>query len=522
MHFEKAWLLSCCFILLTHFSFSQTKNVVGQVFIFNSKSENGKIESAEDVKIYSPQCKPDYSDEAGRFKLKLNNVVPGTPVFFQIEKKGFEVVDHNNLQYHLIDEKTRLRVFLAKEGYLKKVRYSLMENAKKSINTEKERLIELLNFGGAARNTAFRIIEKRTGMKMDNASEAEKFILGCASALEEQLRLCAYELAIINPDFASETFLSALNHYQRNNLEGAIAAIASEDLEGDIEQMKIKVDKIKSHPSKVNQIINRKGRRFDQIKDSYLLHIIALQQSFRFKEAHSVLKKFAEANAIAPTHKHTELIERLNFFKFLEYTDLEEELVLETLGKQKPSMSNRFDEKKDSEIVENEIEPPSQSMVRESKLVQRKYKKPTQFQPVSNSDNRIIKHPNDVLKEQNIAVEYSSIPSSTSPQIEPIIVHQSNGNNETIITIKISNSTGKPSEHLDNMPKVIKNENTQPPRSYHLASKGTPAKMVMEAVPSDFETILFPIKNSASHFKNFVEKEIIHETTKKIHPHTKR
>ena len=51
------------------------------------------------------------------------------------------------------------------------------------------------------------------------------------------------------------------------------------------------IDEVKNDSDQVQEVIDSRFRRINQIKNNYIFQIIALQQYFRFKEANSILNK---------------------------------------------------------------------------------------------------------------------------------------------------------------------------------------------------------------------------------------
>lgn len=386
-------------ILTAHSSFAQSKNIKGQVVLFNSKTEHGKVVFVKNAKISSPISGSVLSDEKGRFKLKLNKVYDGQPIFFQVHKDDYQVVDHKSLQYTLIDKKTRVRVSLAKKGYIKQLRENLNSKGNIALNSEVEELLDLLAFGGPTKELAIETIGKRSGRKLNNAFDAEKLIDELAEKVEENIRYAAYELAIINHDFASDFWLSALESYYRTDLEATVEKLKEANVDQLAETILTKIEKVKNRPSKVDWIILNKSREIERIKDNYTFQIIALQQSLRLSEADLVLKKLAKINEVAPSHKHTQILDKLNFYK----------------------INIPFQEdKKDENIVLQEVSEPvisknKMSKKRRSPLTYEDLVEKNRIAKTQKTKNRSkkIEEQNEIIKTSEIILENNSTPILT-------------------------------------------------------------------------------------------------------------
>ena len=303
------------FTLLSYFSFAQTRKINGQVIIHNSKSENGKIKFVEGVKIKPLNSKYEtYSDGKGQFRLKLKGKFEGEPILVQVEKDGYEVVDYRDIHYFLIDKKPRLRIFLAETGYVKKVLKTLASLGTQAISNEKDDLLELLAFGGAATRDAVEKLEMRLGRNIVNAHDAEQLIKKLAIEIEGLVRLHSHELAVINPDYSSDKYQMAISAYRSGNHERALEKLQKEKVDIEVEKWYAEVDRFGNNSKKIDAFISKNTQRIEQVKDNYVFQIIILQQIFRLKEASEVIEKLTKLNHLAPTQKRFDLIKRIDFF----------------------------------------------------------------------------------------------------------------------------------------------------------------------------------------------------------------
>lgn len=353
-HLRKQLILFFSLFLFTFFATAQNEDfeIKGQVFLHNSMDKNGKIKYVRDAEIITLNAKPKTtsSDKRGQFKLKFKDVDTTVPVFINVKKSGYEVVDASDLQYFFQDKKTRLRVFLAEQGYLKKARAELIEASLKAHNTEKERLLDLLEFGGIAEKAAFKTIEERTGRKLYTSHDAQEYILQLSKDYLEHLSHYSYEVAIVNPDFASDTYLLALDYFQQGDPEETVATLQEEDLDGAFKEIVGMIKEVKDDPKKVREVIDARFRRIDQIRNNYIFQVIALQQFFRFKEAENMIVKLEQLNNIIPTHKCNRLIEDMRAFNYFETIKPNENILLE---KKLATTPEKKELNEEEEIVEN-------------------------------------------------------------------------------------------------------------------------------------------------------------------------
>ena len=116
---------------------------------------------------------------------------------------------------------------------------------------EEEKLLDLLAFGGSGRDAAIKIVERRAGRKIFSTFDAEEVVDEMSEKVEEQIRFSAYELAIINHDFASEFWISAMESYNRSDIDGTINKLKEENVDQSAEEIISKIEKVKNRPSKV-------------------------------------------------------------------------------------------------------------------------------------------------------------------------------------------------------------------------------------------------------------------------------
>jgi hypothetical protein len=315
---RKLLYISLTFLFYSSTILAQQTSVEGLVYFHGSRGNGNKIRPVSNVKISTLNNKAAYSDQKGRFKLSLKNVSLDEPIFIKIEKKGYEVIDQNNLQYFHLDQKDKLRIFLAKKGYIKTQRSKFLQSAKAAHIEEKERLLDLLAFGGTAEKAALKTIGNRTGMKMYSAYDAEQLLLQMSGDLEELQSDYALELTYINPDFASKLFKDAMNAFLENDPEETVALLREEEQEKSFLELLNQIEKGKDDSIAIKRIIEKRGRLLEQIKNNYVLQIISMHQYFYFKEANNALKKLATINRYMPTHKHTELIKKFDLYKIIE------------------------------------------------------------------------------------------------------------------------------------------------------------------------------------------------------------
>lgn len=542
-------LLFLSFVFLfSSISFSQNERIKGQVFLFNSKAEQGSVQQLEDVKIFSPLSKSVYSDEKGRFDFLLKGIFPSKPIFIQVQKKGYEVVDNNDLRYFISDSKPRLRIFLTKIGYQRQARKELLDIGTETLRLELEEYQELFEDDTNMRRLAVGLLNEKTGLNLRSVREAEDFLEEWRERVTENFRFTSFELSVINPDFASTFFNRAMDQYRQNDMESTLAVLQEEDLDRSYESLLNKVEKIKNRPKKVYQMINSKFRRFDQLKENYVLQIVACLHSFRLKEGRNALNKLAQLNEIAPTHKHTLFLEKMNFFN--EYEPMKKE---ESLAHNKRMNSSFYDS--DLEIRET----PSKNTFYHGN------------EKLSSTEGKISKRNMDLENEEAVALEEDT--DNYSNEDQPYNVSfknltQNDASDQLLAArekLKMSNARSSsvsqsiqrtpnrsnssdpigsvPSDYAiastrqtstfnlkeedvavritittdneiiiekTNAGEAIKIDRTSPPQEItndQLVMKGTPTKSVKDAKIEDFETILFPIKNATNYFKAFVEEE---------------
>jgi len=504
MHPKTLFILLISLLLQVTPSFSQNKLIKGQIIVHNSKTESGK-------KKFVPNSK-------GRFKLKLKNVDPNEPLVLKVEKKGYEVVNLRDIKYLLLDDKSWLRILMAKKGYVKRVRNALIATAKKTLMKEQKQLLSLIQTDG---NAALPIFEDKFGRRIRNLYEADQILADYTQKLEENMRYCSYELVIVNPDEASDFYLSAMRHYRQGDFEMAIKTLQKEKVEKSVSRLAAAVDQFGDNQIQINRLIENKIRNIQRIKNNYIFQIIALQQSFRIKEAAVVIQKLEEINDIAASRKYQEIIERLNSF------EVEELLMID---------ENRFVKEKPrpvfSEANYNNNQPRRNTVPKStSKFQTNDYQSP-QHEELVNYHRKKLVRPQESFSQKQVAperkqeapvVSYGNVSHrnntsqpayNTSENVTPPNVSHSVVNNGSSITIttKITtdpNGAVRVNTNInENNPTSVITQTTPIPNNYeHLTAKGAPIPQEEDQSIHDFETVIFPTKNATKQFKSFLETE---------------
>ncbi len=530
IHTRKILPLLFSFLFFINFSNGQNIEISGQVFIQNSRDQNGKVRTVKNVKIKSPYSKTVSTDSKGRFNLKLVNPKMDETIFFQVSKSGYEVIDLPNLKYTLMDKKTKLRIFIAPKGYMQKARLELTTSAINALTTEKERLLDLLAFGGKATNAAIKTINSRAGMKVYTAYDAEELLLQMHDDVEKNISLSAYELAIVNPDFASDDFLVAKSHYIQGDILETVAILQDEiDEDKSIGSILSLIER-NDDSEAIDNLLSTRALKIEQIKNNLMLQSIALHQNFRFKESNEVLVELSNINTIAPTHKFTQFIERFDFYNITQ-PEIQEEIPFVSNDKQKIQI-DYSDLGNVNALLEETI-------------------KVTPPQKIASSDKlEMVKE--EAIKKKN-KIEYKVDPAKKiattdvaikkeGGQIEKIIDNPSNSVNKIATTRKIESITSSTTNN---------NVTNEPaPTSYDiLSSKGnnvesdkltTTVTQVGESAPtiqpeetvattttaapfsmsgaamSDFESILFFTKKTTAQWNSFIENEKTNDVVKTI------
>jgi len=452
MHPSTSYLL--LIVVLIFFStpsFSQVKEIKGQVVIFNSKVENGKIIFVKNAKISSPISGSVHSDKKGRFKLKLKQAYDGQPIFFQVKKNDYHVVDHKSLQYSLIDKKPRLRIALAKKGYIKHLRHVITSNAKKALYAKENEFLDLFVVGGATGDQAIEELEKNLGRKINSIFEAEEIIDKLVENIEENAHYTSYELAIVNPDFATEFWTSAMDSYNRSDLDVTIEKLQEENVDELSENIISKIEKVKDRPKKVDWIILSNLRDLEVIKNNYTFQIIALQQSLRMTEADIVLKKLIEINSAAPTHKHSQIIEKLDFFQIVNPIQENENIVLQqekematmeqVATKKTPPVQNTIDSRTRSarsvdDVAMELANEKTENINKKTESIRRKNK-------AINDETIVLENQSEVVvKEEVIPVKEIIRPSPRKKEVPPTEYKS--------VPEKITNNISFPSKVIQN------------------------------------------------------------------------
>lgn len=530
IHTRKILLLFFSFLFFINFSNGQIIEISGQVFVQNSRDQNGKVKTVKNVKIKSPYSKTVSTDTKGRFNLKLVNPKMDETIFFQVSKSGYEVIDLPNLKYTLMDKKDKLRIFIAPKGYMQKARFELTTSAKNALTTERERLLDLLAFGGKATDAAIRTINSRTGMKVYTAYDAEELLLQMHDDVEKNISLSAYELAIVNPDFASDDFLVAKSHYIQGDILEAVAILQDEIDEdksiGDILSLIERND----DSAAIDNLLSTRALKIEQIKNNLMLQSIALHQNFRFKESNEVLVDLSNINTVAPTHKFSQFIERFDFYNITNPEVQEETPFVSNDSQTTPA--KKTDSDNVNTLLEEKVKvtPPQKiaSSDKEEMVKEEAIKKKNKIEYKTNPTKKIattdvaiknegkqieniIDNPSDSVNKIGTTTKTESIASSTTNN------NVTNESAPTSYDILSSKGNNVESDKLTTtVTQVGESAPTiQPKETVATTTAAAPFSMSGAAL-SDFESILFFTKKTTAQWNSFIENEKTNDVVKTI------
>ena len=340
---SKQCILFLCCLFVTNFVYAQSSLLKGRISYFDSKNEDGDIQYVEGAQISSPYTKTIESDYKGRFSFKVDGSQSSDPIQLKIQKDGYEIVNQKEVDNAKANNKFTLRIFLVPEGEMDNLRNNLNRVASNHVTGLKEQMLDSIAFDGSESQTAIANLEKRSGQEIYNAFEAEEMVLKMNNHIEEQLPDYIYTLSKINPDFASKMFQRALNHYKNGDIIKAVQSINESKLAKGVNHIKAVLKDVKNDPDKEYKMISLRAKTLNQIKDSYFLKIISLQQSFQFVEANNVLQRLTKIAQLDPPSNDVAFLEKL---KIPDLTSIPVEKVDVVLG----------EKNKNNKIQEEEID----------------------------------------------------------------------------------------------------------------------------------------------------------------------
>ena len=533
MHPKTLFILLVSLLLQNIPSFSQSKLLKGQVIVHNSKSETGRVKFVPDTKITSLVAGRVHTDSKGRFKLKLKNIDPNEPLFLQVEKEGYEVVNLRDIKYVLFDQKSWLRILVAEKGYVKRVRNALIVSAKETLKKEQTQLLEQIQVNG---NAMIPVLENRFGRRIFSTREANRLLSEWSKKVEKNIRYCSYELVIVNPDDASDLYLSAMSHYRQGDFEMAVKTLQKEKVEKSARNLIAAIEKLGDNQIQINRLLENKLKNIDRIKNNYIFQIIALQQSFRLREAALAMRKLEKINEVAMTRKHREIIERLNSFKVDEAFMIDENVLLkenpnpvftETNNRNdilRKSTTPQFQQNATPQVQQYYTAPQIQSNTFQKERLENPYQVSSsqpRYQPRENLEYRNTQVGNQTspVAERNtsrekmasyIPVTNARLKNDDQPNVSHSVVN--NGSTITITTTISTDPNGAVKVNTDinesNPTSIMTETIPQVPNSYnHLTAKGGMIPTEESKNNNDFETVIFPVENTSKQFESFIEIE---------------
>ncbi len=282
------------FLFFSFFAISQEYQFNGKVSIINSRVDNGPIKYVKDVKISNELSPTRITDYKGRFELNFMDVEPNSMVNLKVEKKGYEVVNKDDLNNILISNNPSIRIFLAEEGMLEKMEKRLFKFSLREIGKRKDSIFHLLNLIAVSEDYILEELENNFGQKISDEMEAKLLLNQSIKDLEQELPELIHDLVVINLDFASDQYKKAFELFTQNQLEKALEALDEKELDTSFDNILTSIKQAKETPESYEKIISIRQVQIENVIESYELKSTLLKFAFKFSAAEDLESKIAE------------------------------------------------------------------------------------------------------------------------------------------------------------------------------------------------------------------------------------
>jgi tetratricopeptide (TPR) repeat protein len=205
----------------------------GQVFLQNSKTSTGTLQSIAGVYIQADAATPTVSDAQGRFTLTFSgpNDLQQTRVVAQ--KQGLLLMNDRELRSVTIGRQAPVHVYMTDSSLFAQEQAILNKVHLQIIVAEKDRLIGKLKGDSASVAAALAEMETRFDREFTHAGEAREFLEKELVKAKERLPERMAALARVNLDFASERYKRAYFLFREGQMELALLLLDSVDVDAE-------------------------------------------------------------------------------------------------------------------------------------------------------------------------------------------------------------------------------------------------------------------------------------------------
>lgn len=174
--------------------------------------------------IASLGANPVVSQNDGYFKLIYAHKKTGEGVAFQIEKKGFEVVNKDALFTYLGNQYDTVRIYLCRKGELDSLRIKYYDISVKNIKKRYEEEIAKLNADNQKDRQQIAVLNQQLKAAISHAEDLAK------------------RFSVVNLDDCSELFRNAFHLFEQGKIAEAIDAIPDSIVELQINAANLQIE----------------------------------------------------------------------------------------------------------------------------------------------------------------------------------------------------------------------------------------------------------------------------------------
>lgn len=222
-------LIYITLLLFTLTLHAQELSVYGNVYIHNSKTDTGELKTIQNAQIFIPRGIPTSTDVNGYFKCFGEGYKLGSFTELIISKKGFVIVNENELKKVPIGFNKPFNIFLAKPEDLRKSRLEYFNIGNDKIQRSfSESLRELNHLFETEKNKYLagskeynEVIEKYKVEFLSLENERKNAL--------ESIKLLSEKLSQINFDFSEKNLLKAVEQYKRGEFDECIKTLTSKE-----------------------------------------------------------------------------------------------------------------------------------------------------------------------------------------------------------------------------------------------------------------------------------------------------
>ena len=265
---------------------SQSLGLEGEVYLHNSKYKTGTITFVKDALVSSDFTGKDYSNLDGSFRLSFIRESKDVRVKISVVKKGFELVNEEDLTGVSLGTGERIKIFMARKGLIPEVQIRLLKICNEYLDQQYDTYIQHLD---SDLSNTLSELSAVFGIEISDIFTGKRLLREKRDGIRKQLPALTKKLAKVNLDFSADFYLEAYEAFSQGEMSEVIRLLEARDLDISAEMNLLDGDQGGKVLPESTMLANKTS--LSQKLEAIDLLAIAYRTDFRFQQAASVYRK---------------------------------------------------------------------------------------------------------------------------------------------------------------------------------------------------------------------------------------